>query len=216
MFAALFTPWILKAGDWKTDLESKLTSIYTLSKVSKLSGAVSSPGTIVVVKVDNLTGSDQTAAPNKVVDGKASAPSGLSAAFNKHIFRKNDRLYVTDLNVSDNNIKMVFLAVDASNESVEGTSGQVRYRCIIQFEYPKNYLQAADIAKIKSDLAAIVPTEDQANAVQTKTIGLGQTMAEVEAILGKPENIINLGTKVTYVYKNMKVIFVDGKVVDVQ
>ena len=53
-------------------------------------------------------------------------------------------------------------------------------------------------------------------AVQTKTIELGQTPVQVEAILGKPETVINLGSKVTYAYKTMKVIFVDGKVSDVQ
>jgi len=35
-------------------------------------------------------------------------------------------------------------------------------------------------------------------------------------LLGKPDKIVNLGPKVTYVYKDMKVIFQDGKVADVQ
>ena len=52
--------------------------------------------------------------------------------------------------------------------------------------------------------------------MNAKTIALGQTRLEVEAILGKPERIVDLGAKVTYVYKDMKVIFVDGKVSDVQ
>jgi hypothetical protein len=38
----------------------------------------------------------------------------------------------------------------------------------------------------------------------------------VEAALGKPDTIVNLGAKMTYVYKTMKVIFQDGKVADVQ
>jgi len=215
-FAALFFPPVLKAADWKADLEKKLASVYAVAKVSKLSGAVTNPGTVFVLKVDNITGSSQTAAPNRVIDGKVRAPGGLSAGFNKHTFKKNDRLYVTDINVSDDNIKLVFLSVDASNENIEGTSSQARYRCILLFEYPKNYLQTADAVKLQADFGAIVPTEEQANAVQTKTVALGQTMAEVEAILGKPETIVNLGTKVIYNYKGMKVIFVDGKVSDVQ
>jgi hypothetical protein len=59
-------------------------------------------------------------------------------------------------------------------------------------------------------------TVPSGGTAQTKTVALGQTMAEVEAILGKPETIVNLGTKVIYNYKGMKVIFVDGKVSDVQ
>lgn len=47
-------------------------------------------------------------------------------------------------------------------------------------------------------------------------ISLGQTMSEVEAILGKPKQIVNLGAKKMYVYQNMKITFVNGKVSDVQ
>jgi hypothetical protein len=38
----------------------------------------------------------------------------------------------------------------------------------------------------------------------------------VERILGKPQTVINLGARVTFVYPNMRIIFVDGKVADVQ
>jgi len=49
-----------------------------------------------------------------------------------------------------------------------------------------------------------------------KTIALGQTPDQVTAALGQPEKIVKLGTKQTYYYKDMKVIFVNGKVSDVQ
>lgn len=65
-------------------------------------------------------------------------------------------------------------------------------------------------------IKAVVQPEGEATAVQTKTVSLGQTTQEVEETLGKPEKIINLGSKVTYVYKDLKVIFIDGKVADVQ
>jgi hypothetical protein len=48
------------------------------------------------------------------------------------------------------------------------------------------------------------------------TIGLGQTIEEVVALMGAPTRIADLGQKKTYFYKDMKVIFVDGKVSDVQ
>jgi hypothetical protein len=34
--------------------------------------------------------------------------------------------------------------------------------------------------------------------------------------LGQPEKIVNLGTKQIYVYKDLKITFVSGKVSDVQ
>jgi hypothetical protein len=48
------------------------------------------------------------------------------------------------------------------------------------------------------------------------TIELGQTIADVVARMGQPVRIADLGQKKTYYYKDMKVIFVDGKVNDVQ
>lgn len=49
-----------------------------------------------------------------------------------------------------------------------------------------------------------------------KTVSLGQKPDEVIAALGQPEKIVKLGAKQTYYYKDMKVIFVNGKVTDVQ
>ena len=49
-----------------------------------------------------------------------------------------------------------------------------------------------------------------------KPCALGQTPEPVEAILGKPEKIVDLGQKKVYIYKDMKIVFVDSKVADVQ
>jgi len=48
------------------------------------------------------------------------------------------------------------------------------------------------------------------------TIGLGMPIAEVVARMGDPVRIADLGQRTMYFYKDMKVIFVDGKVSDVQ
>jgi hypothetical protein len=52
----------------------------------------------------------------------------------------------------------------------------------------------------------------------TINITLGMSMDDVVAVMGKPERIADLGSKKTYFYTNanMKVIFTDGKVTDVQ
>jgi hypothetical protein len=48
------------------------------------------------------------------------------------------------------------------------------------------------------------------------TVSLGQTPDQVTAILGSPKQIINLGTKQIYKYSDMKVVFLNGKVSDVE
>jgi hypothetical protein len=48
------------------------------------------------------------------------------------------------------------------------------------------------------------------------TVELGQTPDQVQAALGAPARVANLGPKVIYYYNGMKVIFMNGKVVNVQ
>jgi len=53
-------------------------------------------------------------------------------------------------------------------------------------------------------------------AAEPQSIEKGMTPYQVEAALGKPDKKVNLGTKVIYVYKDLKVTFINGKVSDVQ
>jgi hypothetical protein len=51
---------------------------------------------------------------------------------------------------------------------------------------------------------------------EPQTIEKGMTPDQVQSALGKPDKIVNLGTKQLYIYKDMKVTFLNGKVSDVQ
>jgi len=56
----------------------------------------------------------------------------------------------------------------------------------------------------------------QEQQAEPASIEKGMTTDQVEAALGKPEKKVTLGTKQIYYYKDMKVIFLSGKVSDVQ
>ncbi|HXM65331.1 MAG TPA: hypothetical protein VN911_01265 [Candidatus Acidoferrum sp.] len=51
---------------------------------------------------------------------------------------------------------------------------------------------------------------------EPQSIEKGMTTEQVEGAMGKPEKIVNLGPKKIYVYKDLKVTFLNGKVFDVQ
>ncbi len=51
---------------------------------------------------------------------------------------------------------------------------------------------------------------------EPQTIQMGMTVDQVQSSLGKPEKIVNLGPKQIYVYKDLKVTFLNGRVADVQ
>lgn len=52
------------------------------------------------------------------------------------------------------------------------------------------------------------------NPAASVTISLGQTVAEVVAVFGEPEKKVLLGSKSVFVYRDLKVVFMDGKVAD--
>ncbi len=60
------------------------------------------------------------------------------------------------------------------------------------------------------------PAAPEQPAAEPQSIEKGMTPDQVEAALGKPDKKVNLGSKVIYVYKDLKVTFINGKVSDVQ
>jgi hypothetical protein len=60
------------------------------------------------------------------------------------------------------------------------------------------------------------PQAAPAPAGPPPTISIGESSTQVLQAMGMPQQMIDLGKKKTFVYKNMKIIFVDDKVSDVQ
>lgn len=63
---------------------------------------------------------------------------------------------------------------------------------------------------------AAAPAAAAAPPSAPTTIALGQTTTDVALNKGRPKQIVNLGPKAIWVYPDMKIIFVNGKVSDVQ
>jgi hypothetical protein len=106
------------------------------------------------------------------------------------------------------------------------------------FQFAKGYLEKASAGEIEDAIGQVfsISNDDQqaqggdANAQQgqaqsappeqpqaePQTVQLGMTTDQVQSALGKPEKIFNVGAKQIYVYKDVKVTFLNGKVSDVQ
>jgi hypothetical protein len=108
----------------------------------------------------------------------------------------------------------------------------VRYQSTLKFIFPKGATPSneevlkmvAEVFKVQQDDSAKSddkgdqqqqPAAEQAPPAPA-TIEKGQTPDQVVGILGQPNRIINLGAKQIYVYKDLKVMFVNGKVTDTQ
>jgi len=75
------------------------------------------------------------------------------------------------------------------------------------------------------EIASEAPAEDaapasapatDASASAPPTVILGQNYSQVESVLGAPLRVARLGPKVVFYYNGMKVVFLNGKVSDVQ
>jgi hypothetical protein len=68
---------------------------------------------------------------------------------------------------------------------------------------------------VKAIYSVAAPSEVVASE-STKTIQIGQSPELVKSLLGAPEKVVDLGEKKIFVYKDMKVVFQNDKVSDVQ
>src|SRR6185436_16855151 len=217
-------PALAFPDDWKKPLTNKLKSFYTLTKTAGWGGSdrnkIKEAGTKLVIRGDGVVGdkaSDMTYTPSRVRDGKLRQSSSfLNSKENQHSFNVGDQVYLTDIDVKDSEIWYWFVSCETFSISSRGNTQQTRYKGLLIFEFPKNYLETAEVDQIKQVIDAVIITDEQATAAATKTVELNQTFEQVEAALGKPEKIIKLGPKTVYVYKDLKITFIDGKVADVQ
>jgi hypothetical protein len=64
--------------------------------------------------------------------------------------------------------------------------------------------------------AAVTPAPAPVQQQAPVNISLGQSTAEVVGALGQPQKSYNAGPKTIYVYKDLKITFINGRVADVQ
>jgi len=220
----IFSAAFAYGDDWKKSLGKSLKDMYALTKTGGWGGSdrnvIKEAGTVLVIQKEGIVGdkaTDMTYTPTKVREGKVSQTSSLlNSKSNQYTFKPGDRVYLFDIDVKDSEIWFWFVSCDAYSITKGGDTRQTRYKGIVIYQFAKGYLETADLQKIKEEITSVLVTEDQAKAASTKTIELNQTFEQVEAVLGKPEKIVRLGSKTVYIYKDMKITFIEGKVTDVQ
>ena len=160
-----------------------------------------------------------------------------------HLFQIGDKVYPSkiDVNVAKDSVAMGIVACDSCNN----TDPKTFYKATVVFQFAKGKLEKASAGEIEDTIGQLLsisedtqqsqggqqqgtqeqqaqqaPPAQQPAAPQPQaepqTIEKGQTTDQVQAALGKPEKIVNLGSKQLYIYKDMKVTFINGKVSDVQ
>ena len=151
-------------------------------------------------------------------------------------FVTGEKFWVTKIDVQVDGVVFTFFT-DAIQD--------VRYYSTLKFVYPKGATPSTDqVMSTVAEVLKVQPDDDAkaddkggdqqqaggdanqqqpaaaeqpaADAPPPATVEIGQTVDDVIGILGQPTKIINLGIKQIYVYKDLKVTFIKGKVTDAQ
>jgi len=207
------------------------------------SPTVTQPGTVLTIQKAGILGVPPTTmvvCPAKFSDGTLHPPTSICATMIKRSSRPlavGEKVYVTKIDVNSKNDRVSLKIVEC--DSCNGTSPPTAYKSQVDFQFAKGLLATGDTSKIEDIIGTVLaagdsaPAEPQAppTAAQPEqpapaaapaapaapaSIQLGQTIDQVVAALGQPQKMVDLGSKKIYVYKDLKVTFVDGKVSDVQ
>ncbi|HVR25390.1 MAG TPA: hypothetical protein VMU26_18965 [Candidatus Polarisedimenticolia bacterium] len=161
-----------------------------------------------------------------------------------HLFAVGDKVYPMriDVNVAKDTVTLGVVACDTCNKTDPPTYNKAN----VVFQFPKGSLANATAGGVEDTIGQVLSIsnddaqqsgdqggqqqggqqqggQDQGQqqqaeqpAAEPASIEKGMTPDQVEAAMGKPEKKVTLGNKQIYYYKDMKVIFLSGKVSDVQ
>jgi hypothetical protein len=223
-------------------LQEELSAQYKLVRMGSDSGgvAVVEPGTLLSVQKGGVLSVPWRAlalCPAKYQDNSLHPSAGFCAGMVKSVskyYQKGDKVYPVKIDVSLDKAKISFEVVAC--DSCNGVNPPTSMKGEVVFQFAKGYLEKAGVGEIEDAIGQVfsISNDDQqaqsgdANGQQgqqsapqeqqsePQTVQLGMTTDQVQAALGKPEKIFNVGAKQIYTYKDVKVTFLNGKVSDVQ
>ncbi len=211
------------SGGDRSALEDALKSKYEFTKTGIDRVRITQPGTVLVIQKEGISGdlsSDMSFLNNKVRDGQVAQAGGFGAMMQgkktSRDLKVGDKVYLFKIEAKDDQVRYFIITCDTYDVNVHGSTRQTRYKALLSFELGKDFLETANADSVKKVVDTVIAPEAEVKAANTKSVELGQTPEQVEAILGRPDKTVNLGTKKFYIYKDMKIVFVDDKVADVQ
>jgi hypothetical protein len=113
--------------------------------------------------------------------------------------------------MSKNSVLMELLTVDMTTL---GDGKGTRYRAELNVKLPGLDDMTPD--DVKKTIDTVITDPATASAAESKTVKLEMSPDEVKKALGNPDKIVDLGQKQIYIYKDMKITFIDAKVTDAQ
>jgi len=159
-----------------------------------------------------------------------------------HLFAVGDKVYPSkiEVNLSKDSVTMGIVACDTCNKTDPPTYNKAQ----LVFKFPTGSLAKASASEVEDTIGQLLTistdnaqqggdqggndqlannqgevggqAQQQAPPPAPQQIENGQTSDEVIAVLGQPDKIVQHGPKQIYVYKDLKVTLLNGKVSDVE
>jgi hypothetical protein len=184
--------------------------------------------------------------PAKFQDNVLHLSTGFCANMMQNVsghFAKGAKVYPLkiDVNVGKEKISFQVVGCKVCNHS----NLPFPHKAEVVFEFAKGYLEKASASEVEDTIGQVFtittnddqqagggdaqPAADQQSSQQPAqeaqpvqqqqepaTVQVGMSPDQVESALGKPDKKFNVGAKQIYVYKDVKVTFLNGQVSDVQ
>jgi len=240
IISAKVTLALLAAGSSATTnsvFEQQLRSQYVLTQTGRSSKGAAA-GTVVVIQQQGLNAGPAAATMwylNTFKDGQRKKGGMREAMYqNAGTLREiqaGERFYISKLEVKEGAVTFYLISCDpnggkagVSFQFAKGFQTSVAFPDILQAigqilaaEGQNNQnAQPAQVASQPPPAEPVARPAPRAPQAEPTRIELGQTIEQVVAALGQPGKIVNLGEKQMYMYKDLKITFLSGKVSDVQ
>ena len=223
--AAVTTPLTAFGAPNSRAMREALVADYPLTKVGVVMfktdyNRITQPGVILAVRLPGIyadvANTQDSMVNTNFANGQVSQATGFAAAFGSNTghsrtLNPNEKVYVTDVLVKRDAVQLELLTVDVTTlADGQGT----RYRAELNVKLPG--LDTMTPGDVKKSIETVVADPAAVSEVQSKTVKLGMSPDEVKQSLGNPDKIVDLGARQVFIYKDMKIILIDGKVTDVQ
>ncbi len=227
------------------EMKSAVESRYRIT-VPGFFGNFKEIGSVLVVRKEGLRADRPRAffRANVIKGGRLVTTGGGDVPLGDDVDGKlgaGDRLYLYKIETGGDYVDLGLFTVKEFMVTGSGTKGPIQLQATTRFQYDGG-LAALRADQVLDDISAWFSTEGGANNREidvkpppvrevpqvpgkakprmddssSKTVKLGQTPEEVVAVMGLPDRKVLLGAKSVYIYGNMKLIFIDGRLTDAE
>jgi len=235
-------PTCALAGPDRSAYSAALEQQYPKTTYDRSRDHIKAVGPVFVLAKDGLRvdpSTDIAIIYNDLVDGQIVDPRGGSFGVRQNSVRLNagDKVYITGFEVKEDEAKISLLTKDTFDVQLMGQPRTIHFTTILRIKYAKGYLDTISPGDLLKTVEAVILPQDAAvpeahppaaaaepspppappepTVPKTPvTIAPGETVAQVTAKLGQPQQILDKGNVKVYIYPNMKVTFTDGLVTD--